>query len=313
MHPNDQKDNLMNTIAESPTNIQDHPPMMQRLPSLRNGPKFERKLSAILNNSQSEESTVDPEHGRLNRQQSIFSVNLSKEKNQTAEAEKELSASVYPFNHINSQTTKKETEITLNIPYDVYRKSEENLILEKLVSNTKFASTFDRTVKLIGQQFPNGTFKHCRNSIVSDFTTFDVLKGKKVILLGVPGPYTPISSKFHLPPIISMAKEIKQHVDRIIVFSANTAFAMTAWQEHLDPQQELYFFADYDGSISGSLGLLFTDPSLSLYNSTMRCAIFTENGIIREMGVESKAADIDNSSHERVSNWFEKHLIQKHG
>ena len=55
-------------------------------------------------------------------------------------------------------------------------------------------------------------------------------KNKKVILFGVPGAYTSVCSKKHLPSYINMYDKFKEKgIDHIICLSVNDPFVMNAW------------------------------------------------------------------------------------
>ena len=62
-------------------------------------------------------------------------------------------------------------------------------------------------------------------------------KSKKVILIGLPGAYTSICSKKHLPSYIKMYDKFREKgIDHVICLSVNDPFVMDAWgkQNHVD-------------------------------------------------------------------------------
>ena len=51
----------------------------------------------------------------------------------------------------------------------------------------------------VGQKLPDATFKTMTADGAKNLTTADVFAGKKVVLFGVPGAFTPTCSNNHLP------------------------------------------------------------------------------------------------------------------
>ena len=59
-----------------------------------------------------------------------------------------------------------------------------------------------------GQRVPSFTLKYMSDNEIKDFHLAEFLEGKKVILFGLPGAYTPTCSTKHLPGYI-------EHYDRL--------------------------------------------------------------------------------------------------
>ena len=61
----------------------------------------------------------------------------------------------------------------------------------------------------------------------------ELYAGKKVVIFGVPGAFTPGCSKTHLPGYVAKAEETKwKGVDEIVCVSVNDLFIMEAWGEN---------------------------------------------------------------------------------
>lgn len=55
-------------------------------------------------------------------------------------------------------------------------------------------------------------------------------KGKKVVIFGVPGAFTPTCHANHLPPYATHSEDFKSKgVDQIAVIATNDLFVMSAW------------------------------------------------------------------------------------
>jgi glutaredoxin/glutathione-dependent peroxiredoxin len=62
------------------------------------------------------------------------------------------------------------------------------------------------------------------------FTVEEMVKGKKIVLFGLPGAFTPTFSAKHVPSFVSNFDALKtKGVDEIWCLSVNDAFVMGAW------------------------------------------------------------------------------------
>ena len=70
-----------------------------------------------------------------------------------------------------------------------------------------------------------------------DVSTDDLFKGKKIVVLALPGAYTPTCSSKHLPGYEANYQVlIDQGVDEVYCVSVNDAFTMYQWGKHLGIQ-----------------------------------------------------------------------------
>ena len=71
------------------------------------------------------------------------------------------------------------------------------------------------------------------------------LKNKKVILFGLPGAYTSVCSKKHLPSYINMYDKFKEKgIDHLICLSVNDPFVMNAWGKENSVDNKIIMIGD---------------------------------------------------------------------
>src|SRR5262249_4970255 len=72
------------------------------------------------------------------------------------------------------------------------------------------------------------------------FSTLSDLSEKRVVLFTVPGAFTPVCSRDHLPGFVKNADAIKAlGVDKIVCVATNTLDIMRAWGEKYDPEGKI--------------------------------------------------------------------------
>ena len=70
-------------------------------------------------------------------------------------------------------------------------------------------------------------------------------KGKKIVIFGVPGAFTPLCSAQHLPGFVEHADSIKaKGADEIWCLSVNDAFVMAAWGKNNNAGGNVRMMAD---------------------------------------------------------------------
>ena len=83
----------------------------------------------------------------------------------------------------------------------------------------------------------------------------NILKGKKVVLFGLPGAYTSVCSAKHLPGYVNLYETYKaKGVDHIICISANDPFVMDAWGKSQNVEDKIIMVGDPFLNFTKSIG-----------------------------------------------------------
>ena len=83
----------------------------------------------------------------------------------------------------------------------------------------------------------------------------EILKGKKVILFGLPGAFTSVCSARHLPGYVSFHEAYKaKGIDNIICVSVNDPFVMDAWGKSHNVGDKVTMMADPFLNFTKSIG-----------------------------------------------------------
>ena len=86
--------------------------------------------------------------------------------------------------------------------------------------------------------------------------TAELFKGKKVVIVGVPGAFTPTCSEQHLPGYVSNYDAFKMKgISSIYCMSVNDKFVMKAWGIDQKVGNKVAMLPDGAGVISKAVGL----------------------------------------------------------
>lgn len=142
-----------------------------------------------------------------------------------------------------------------------------------------------------GDPVPTATFKQLTASGIANIDTAKLLKGRKVIIFGLPGAYTPVCSASHLPGFVAKAAELKsQGVDEIACISVNDPFVMQAWGKEHGVDGKVTMLSD-DGTFTKALGLSLDLPDFGLSGRSERYSMVVDNGVVKSINVEKSVLD----------------------
>lgn len=142
----------------------------------------------------------------------------------------------------------------------------------------------------VGDKLPAATFRTIEDGKMAPRTTDDIFKGKRVVLVGMPGAFTPTCHRNHLPGFIQHADAIRQkNVDSIVVTAANDHWVMHFWAQHMGAEGKLVFLADNNAEFAKAIGMDF-DASGGLGGTrSKRYSMLVEDGVVKALNLETEA------------------------
>ncbi|THH37012.1 peroxiredoxin [Aliishimia ponticola] len=128
------------------------------------------------------------------------------------------------------------------------------------------------------------------------------LKGRKVIVFGLPGAFTSTCSASHVPSFIrTKAQFDEKGVDEIICVSVNDPFVMQAWEKDTGAGDAgLTMLADPAGEFTKAMGRGFDAPPVGFYGRSQRYAMYVVDGKVEIMQDGDAPGQCDMSSGEAM-------------
>jgi glutaredoxin/glutathione-dependent peroxiredoxin len=149
----------------------------------------------------------------------------------------------------------------------------------------------------VGQTAPGGKFKLITKDGPNDVSAHDILGKGTVVLVGVPGAFTPTCNDNHVPGYLDNAEAMKARgVDAIYILSANDHHVMRAWEKSLGSAGKVHMISDWDASYAKALGLEIDISAYGLGMRAKRFSILFKDGKAAVVNVEDNPGQVSNTS-----------------
>jgi peroxiredoxin len=153
---------------------------------------------------------------------------------------------------------------------------------------------FQMTIK-VGDRLPAGTLQEFYE-VEKDGCAIgpnpvkieDLTKGRKVVLFGLPGAFTPTCSAKHVPSYVASYDKLKaKGVDAIACMSVNDAFVMGAWAKDQKSDDKIRMLADGSAEYTKSLGLEFDLTGRGMGLRCQRFSMLVDDGVVKKLNIEA--------------------------
>jgi peroxiredoxin len=147
----------------------------------------------------------------------------------------------------------------------------------------------------IGDRIPDGTLTEMIDTErpgctvgPNAFSVAEQAKGKRIVVFGLPGAFTPTCSAKHVPGYVSQFDQLRaKGVDEIWCLSVNDAFVMGAWGREQKAGGKVRMMADGSAEYTKKLGL---DQDLTARGMGVRAQRFSmliDDGVVKQINVEA--------------------------
>jgi len=112
-------------------------------------------------------------------------------------------------------------------------------------------------------------------------------RGKRLVIFGLPGAYTPTCSAKHVPGYAQNAEQLKKKgVSEIWCVATNDAFVMAHWGRDQKALGKIRFLADGSASWTKALGLELDLNARGMGTRMNRFSMLVDNGVVKQLNVE---------------------------
>lgn len=124
-----------------------------------------------------------------------------------------------------------------------------------------------------------------------DLSSDEIFKNRRVVVLALPGAFTPTCSSTHLPGFEAHYDEIKElGIDEVYCLSVNDAFSMFQWAQQLGVEK-VKMLPDGNAHFTRDMGMLVKKENLGFGDRSWRYSMVVDNGVIAKVFAEEGKSD----------------------
>lgn len=124
---------------------------------------------------------------------------------------------------------------------------------------------------------------------------------KKIVVIGLPGAYTPVCSNLHIPSFLKNYDQImKAGIDQIVCISVNDPFVLEHWAKELKAQDKILFIGDPNLEFTKQIGAELDLSVAGLGVRSQRYTLIVSDGKVTNINVESSPGECKLASGEKV-------------
>lgn len=141
----------------------------------------------------------------------------------------------------------------------------------------------------INDKFPTQEIRVLVDGEIKNISSDEYFSGKKIVLVGVPGAFTPTCHLTHLPGYIENIQNFKDKNYSVVFIAVNDPFVMQSWSETSNAG-DIDMLADGNCDLTNELGLTMDGSGFGLGNRCKRFAMIVDDGIVQSIDIEEPGA-----------------------
>jgi peroxiredoxin len=148
------------------------------------------------------------------------------------------------------------------------------------------------TIK-IGDRIPDATltesteFGEACPVSPSKLSVAEATRGKRIVIFGLPGAFTPTCSSKHVPGYLAHLDRLKaKKVDEVWCVSVNDGYVMAAWGRDQKAIGKIRMLGDGSAELTKKLGLEVDLSSGGMGVRMKRFSMLVDDGVVKQLNVE---------------------------
>lgn len=139
---------------------------------------------------------------------------------------------------------------------------------------------------------PNATVATMVDGEIKSVKMRDLFRNGTYILVGVPGAFTPVCTKDHLPTLIDQADKIRvRGIQEIYCISDDNPWAMDEWRKTLDNNEKVKFLSDGNREFLDKIKISASEDFIFIKGKYGRFYAIIEDNMIKRLRFENSVLE----------------------
>lgn len=141
----------------------------------------------------------------------------------------------------------------------------------------------------VGDRLPDANLLRLGENGPEPVALAEVLRGRKVVVFGLPGAFTGPCTTAHMPSFVRTAADFAEKgVEEIICIAVNDPFVLSAWGKATGAEEAgIALLGDAECSFTKAIGMTFSAPQIGLIDRAVRYSMLVEDGVVKLLNTEN--------------------------
>ena len=149
----------------------------------------------------------------------------------------------------------------------------------------------------VGEKLPDSEFTIMSADGPAKMSTTELSASKKVVLVAVPGAFTPTCHANHLPGFLEHIDAIKEKgVDTVAFVTVNDIHVVTAWEKASNNNGKIQFLSDGNADFAKAIGMDIDLGVAGMGVRSKRYSMIIEDGTVTAINLEENPGQATISS-----------------
>lgn len=139
----------------------------------------------------------------------------------------------------------------------------------------------------VGDRIPKVTLYEPGEDGPNPVSTDELFSRRKIVLVGMPGAFTPTCHRNHLPGFLENHDSILERgVNEILLLTTNDTYVLRAWAKATGAEGRIRFVSDGNAEFVRATGLDLDRTERGMGTRAKRFALIVEDGVVTSVATE---------------------------